>query len=302
VLAATAHELERRLADLHTRQTTLAQSAQSLTGDTLHAALIESNRIAAETQVVLLDLNRTREHEKAAEQRLDDSLHTEVALPDNLTDAEHARLLATALQTASEPEAKSRTLAAELHVSDLAELFGTSAQTINGWTRNGFPRGRATAWDPAAWIIDGPRNKRLPLDALDQTLLTSVQKERLTSFATAVQSATTPTSPRCSAHKQDEDVLNGTRAQGRAERESLSGYLCRVRVHRRREGGRVGGATGTMLPTRMSSPLWLSFALIVDFARRDTGHSARRCRLRTCAADEAFDVAGGQDRDRPRRS
>lgn len=179
VLTATADDLRARLASLHRQQETLAASSATLSGDALNTALIESNRNASETQMVLLDLNRVLEQQQAAEGRLAESLTTEVALSDDLTDEEHARMLSVALATEHEFEAEDEMLADELHVVDLAELFGTRAQTINAWKRTGFPRGRPAPWDPASWVVHGPRNKRLPVSALDLSLLTATQRQRL---------------------------------------------------------------------------------------------------------------------------
>jgi hypothetical protein len=70
-------------------------------------------------------------------------------------------------------------LADTLLVSDLAEVWATTEQTINRWSRNGFPDGRPAPWDNEAWVIEGPRKKTLPVGALDTTVLTEPQKERL---------------------------------------------------------------------------------------------------------------------------
>ena len=180
-LAAVVGELEATVSELHRRQETLAKASATLSGDALHSASIESNRLASQTQLVLVDLNRTRERQRLAEDRLAAAEQTQVALPDEMSDLEHARLLAMALEIESvtDTEEGDPRLADELTVSDLAELFGTSPQTINGWVRNGFPGRRPSPWDSGAWIIDGDRRKRLPVSALDRSGLTAAQAERL---------------------------------------------------------------------------------------------------------------------------
>ncbi len=180
VLAVASRELEQELARLHERQTELGGRTSSLTGDPLHAALIESNRTASETQVVLHRLNQIGEQRQEAENRLQKALSVEVALPDDLDPEEHARLLAEALgQTAPEGEHAGE-LANELTVDDLARLYATTPQSINAWIRDGFPRRRPAPWDAAALIVNGPRRKLLPVSAIDQALLTDPQRELLT--------------------------------------------------------------------------------------------------------------------------
>ena len=84
--------------------------------------------------------------------------------PTTMSDAEHARLLAEAL----DPEDGARVeldgeLSDQLTARDLAEIWGTTEQTINRWARDGFPNSLGAPWDNAAWIVDGPRRKRLPI-------------------------------------------------------------------------------------------------------------------------------------------
>ena len=104
-----------------------------------------------------------------------------VPIPDGRSEAEHARLLAEALAPHDEkPHVDGLELAVELSARDLAEVWGTTEQTINRWARDGFPNSLGAPWDNAAWIVDGPRRKRLPMSSLDQTLLTEAQMARLT--------------------------------------------------------------------------------------------------------------------------
>ena len=70
-------------------------------------------------------------------------------------------------------------LADDLTARDLAEVWATTEQTINRWVRAGFPKTLGALWDKTAWIVEGPRTKRLPVSALDQKRLSEAQKTRL---------------------------------------------------------------------------------------------------------------------------
>ena len=100
-------------------------------------------------------------------------------LADDLTDEEHARLLAQALaERVDADEVFTGLLADHYTVGDLAELFATSQQTINRWFREGPPGDRPLPWQSDGWIVDGTRKKRLPAESLNLSVLTEAQRER----------------------------------------------------------------------------------------------------------------------------
>ena len=179
MLTLAATQLEHELASAHRQQDELAERAARLRGDALHAALIESNRLATQSQRLIRDLTSLYQRCEEARDRLERARTTIVPLPDDLTPEEHEQRLAAAVTEGDEVEAMTQGLMADfLTVADLAELYGRSQQAINGWCRNGFPRGRAY-WDATAWVVRGPRNKVLPVSAIDEMLLSDIQRARL---------------------------------------------------------------------------------------------------------------------------
>jgi len=175
--AALGNDLQRLRRELQA----LRERARALSGDDLARALIESHAIAAEIEDFALQREQLSARLALAEQEHADARTRLVPLREDMTDAEHARLLAEALNPDDDANMQlDGPLADHLTASDLKEIWGTTEQTINRWCRDGFPKGRRAPWDNAAWIVDGPRRKRLPVSALDQTLLTDAQKERLT--------------------------------------------------------------------------------------------------------------------------
>ena len=162
-------------------QQVLREHARALGGDDLARALIESHATAAEIEEYALEREQISARLADSEQEYAAARTRLVPLPASMSDAEHARLLAEAL----DPEAGANVeqdgeLSDQLTARDLAEIWGTTEQTINRWARDGFPNSLGAPWDNAAWIVDGPRRKRLPMSSLDQTLLTEAQKARLT--------------------------------------------------------------------------------------------------------------------------
>lgn len=97
MLTFATTELERDLAAIHRQQDELAERATRMSGDELHAASIESNRLAANSQRLIRDLARLTERRGEASDRLETSLTVPVPLPDELTVEKHERLLAAAL-------------------------------------------------------------------------------------------------------------------------------------------------------------------------------------------------------------
>jgi hypothetical protein len=179
VLSIAIAELERELSTLHARQNALADRATRLTGDALNAALIESNRLASQSQHLIRDLAHRSEQRTEALGRLEMARTTLVPLPDDLTPELHEQLLAAALaDPVYEQAALGGPLADYLTVGDLARLYGRTPQAINNWYRRGFP-GSRLYWDSTAWVVSGPRSKLLPVSAIDQTLLTEAQRTRL---------------------------------------------------------------------------------------------------------------------------
>jgi integrase len=172
--------LDRDLHRLRRSQQTLRERARAISGDDLARALIEGHATAAEIEELALQRERLSAQLVAAEEEYEDARTRLVALPEDMSDEEHARLLAEALGTDENANLQLEGPLAEYLTSrDLAGVWGTTEQTINRWARDGFPTGRSAPWDNAAWIVDGPRRKRLPAAALDPALLTEAQKIRL---------------------------------------------------------------------------------------------------------------------------
>ena len=165
---------------LRRQQCVLAERARTLSGDDLIRLDLEGRAIAAQVGELTDQREELRAELAAAEQEHADASTRLVPLPEGISHEEHARLLAEALDPHNDasPETDGP-LAGILTARDLAEVFGTTEQTINRWSRNGFPKGRGAPWDNTAWTIDGPRRKRLPVAALDQALLTEAQKSRV---------------------------------------------------------------------------------------------------------------------------
>jgi hypothetical protein len=167
------HRLRRGQLALHKR-------ARSLSGDELARALIEGHATAAEIEELADERERLATQLTVTEAEYADARTKLVPLPEEMSDEEHAHLLADALGTGEDGSAELDTpLADFLTACDLREIFGVTAQAINRWARVGFPKGRGVPWDNAAWLVEGPRSKRLPVAALDQGLLTDTQKGRL---------------------------------------------------------------------------------------------------------------------------
>lgn len=158
----------------------LTLRARKLQADQLTQALIESNGAAAQLDDCARQLVTLRENLAEAEAAFEEASTRAVPLPDSLSDKEHQRLVDAAMGQAKDADSLDDALLADtLLVSDLAEVWATTEQTINRWSRNGFPDNRPAAWDNDAWVVDGPRKKRLPVDALNAAILTGPQKERL---------------------------------------------------------------------------------------------------------------------------
>lgn len=131
--AAITH-LNRDVGDLYARQGALSQRTRTLTGDALHTALIESNQIAVEAQIANRNLTHLTDQLADAKRRLEDALVTHVPLPDDLSDEEHARLLAEALCNEDYAGQECVALPDHLTSKDIANISGTSEQTSTGGT------------------------------------------------------------------------------------------------------------------------------------------------------------------------
>jgi hypothetical protein len=163
------------------QQQRLAQKAAMLAGDELLQAHIASNGTAARIADYNRQLETLRDQLQSAEQAHERARSERVPLPDELSDTEHARLLAEALADTDERvEAElDGSLADELTPGDLADLYNTTDQTINRWIRDGFPCNKPVYWDADAWLVEGPRKKILRVEAINLELLTEAQRQRL---------------------------------------------------------------------------------------------------------------------------
>ncbi len=172
--------LDRQLLQHVREQTTLAEKARRLQGDDLARLEITSRALAADTLALERELAQAQTQLEQSRAELERARVEEVALPDDLSEDEHARLLAEALAESTPPHTAEPDgpLADYLTVNDLALLFGTSEQTINRWYREGAPSGRPLPWDPSGWKSNGPRSKLLRVSALESSLLT-VEQERI---------------------------------------------------------------------------------------------------------------------------
>lgn len=175
-IAALDSDLQR----LRRQQRVLAERARALSGDNLIRLDLEGRAIAAQVGELTDQREQLRAQLAAAEQEYADAGTRLVPLPEGMSHEEHARRLAEALDPDDDASTEiDGPLAGFLTARDLAEVWGTTEQTINRWSRDGFPKGRGAPWDNAAWTVDGPRRKRLPVAALDQALLTEAQKARV---------------------------------------------------------------------------------------------------------------------------
>ena len=180
LLAVAIGALGADLQRLRRSQQTLTERARRMVGDDLSRALIESNGLAAEVEQVTLERERLTAKLATAEQEYAEARTRLVPIPDEMSQDEHALLVAQALQpNASKSDPAGPDLADEVRPGDLAKIWGTTEQTINRWIRDGFPRGIGEPWDNEAWVVRGPRKKRLPVTAIDESLLSDAQKTRL---------------------------------------------------------------------------------------------------------------------------
>ena len=181
LLRTTIAAMDSDLRHLRRQQQALAERARALAGDDLVRADMEGRAIAAQVGELTDQREELRAQLAGAEQAYADASARPVPLPEGMSGEEHARLLAEALDPNDEASARLEgPLADLLTARDLAEVWGTTEQTTNRWSRDGFPKGLGAPWDNAAWIVDGPRRKRLPVSALEPGLLTEAQKARLT--------------------------------------------------------------------------------------------------------------------------
>jgi len=161
------------------QQEQLAKAARELDGDELLRVQVESNALAARIADRQRKLRALEEQLADANAAYERACTEQIPLPHDLDDPEHARLLAEALgQPDQQDDADTDSLAESYSVADLAELFGTTEQTINRWFRQGPPKGRPAPWDNTGWIIEGERTKQLQAQALNHAALTEAQKER----------------------------------------------------------------------------------------------------------------------------
>lgn len=180
VLSRAVSLLEREHRQLVQRQSDLGVRVSGLAGDELARRLVESNARAAQIDGSSQELARLRALLVDAEHTFEEARHRLVPLPEDCDEEEYQRLVEEALgEATSDSVHVGGPLADFLAADDLAEIWDTTEQTINRWCRSGFPTGRPEPWDNVAWIVEGPRKKRLPVDAIRVSELTDGQRERL---------------------------------------------------------------------------------------------------------------------------
>ena len=135
-IAALGSDLHR----LRRGQQLLHERARVLRGDELARALIESHARAAEIEELALEREQLAARLALAEPAYADACSRHVALSEDTSDEEHARLLAEVLGQGDDTGASlDLPLSDDLTARDLAEVWATTEQTINRWVRAGFP-------------------------------------------------------------------------------------------------------------------------------------------------------------------
>lgn len=169
-----AREAELRL--IEQRETTLAQQVKRLEGDALARATVASHATATSSYLLRTELTKLhRQHDRAVAD-LERATRADLPLPSDIDMTAYEIELAQALQ---QSELDQLGLSDELAPEDLAELLDVAEQSINRWQRDGLPSGRRDLWNPDGWALYGPRRKRLAVAALNQSRLSSIERERL---------------------------------------------------------------------------------------------------------------------------
>jgi integrase len=129
------------------------------------------------------ELRTTEDQLALAEVELVAAQEEQVPITNDHSDAEHDLLVHAALNgSEAEPECPTTgPLADEITVSDAADLWGVSEQTINRAHRNGQPTTKPLKWlgGKTAWHTYHQKDKRLRVDAINNAALTPDQEQRL---------------------------------------------------------------------------------------------------------------------------
>jgi hypothetical protein len=132
------------------------------------------------------DLDRFQAQLASAKTELDDSQSGHVPIPNDRSAEEHALLVHAALHgTEPEPDGTANgPLADEITVSDVADLWATTEQTINRAYRNGQPASKPLMWlgGTTAWHVYHAKHKRLRTSAIHTAGLSHEQQELLTTL------------------------------------------------------------------------------------------------------------------------
>jgi hypothetical protein len=145
------------------------------------------------------DLRHFQESLKQAERQLEAAQTTLVAIPEYVSDAEHARRLADALGQPAPARTSTPVLALpdEVPLKDVAVLFGTTPQTIARWRRDGLPKHRPLPWlgGEDAWYDYTQKDRRLRRSAINMQALTPHQERLLEEILIRLVLQDGPTNP-----------------------------------------------------------------------------------------------------------
>jgi transcriptional regulator with XRE-family HTH domain len=179
LLEAEIQMLDRQISQLHHQVAQQLESALKRTelADRFEGSL-HAHALRNEVDIRVEQREHLRVSRDAARRVRQEVLDREVLLPEDLSPEEHARAVAEVLAVIEgsmviEVEAASLPLAAELTVTDVAELFGVTTQHVGRW-RRGLSN---PPLDPAEWVERNKRDFRYPALAIDDETLRRVPAE-----------------------------------------------------------------------------------------------------------------------------
>lgn len=166
------------LRELQGTQLALERRIGTLAGETLQAAVLESNGLVFQLARFQAEVAGLRERLAQAQSDLECALREEVALPIISVD-QHRNDLEAARLRAQDALAASPVGRGAIRVKEMAAVLDTSVKTINTWIRVGFPARRRVLWESADWTVDAHGVRVMPLRALKREELTPIERERL---------------------------------------------------------------------------------------------------------------------------